>query len=380
MDALEFHKQHRGKIGTELLTPITSKEDLGLAYTPGVAKVCQAIAADKNLVWDYTMKGRTVAVVTDGTAVLGLGDIGPEAAMPVMEGKCLLHKYLGGVDAVPICLATTDPDEIVKIVTALAPGFGAIQLEDIAAPACFDIEKRLADTLDIPVLHDDQHATAVITLAALMNAAKVADKPMNTLKIVISGAGAAGIAIGRLLRPLVAHIIMTDSRGIVSSDRTDLNEAKREFASDQAGDLAVAVAGADVFIGVSKGGILTAEHVATMAPNAIVFAMANPEPEILPTDAKKGGAMIIGTGRSDFPNQINNSLSFPGLFRGALDVRASRFTEGMKHAAARAIADSVPTPTAELIVPDPLDRSVSERVAAAVGAAVRADGVARVSS
>lgn len=377
MDALEFHRQHRGKIGTELLTPITSKEDLGLAYTPGVATVCQAIAADKNAVWDYTMKGRTVAVVTDGTAVLGLGDIGPEAALPVMEGKCLLHKYLGGVDAVPICLATKDPDEIVKIVTALAPGFGAIQLEDIAAPACFDIEKRLASTLDIPVLHDDQHATAVITLAALMNAAKVVSKPMNTLKVVISGAGAAGIAIARLLRPLVGHITMTDSRGIVSSDRTDLNDAKREFASNQAGDLAIAVTGADVFIGVSKGGILTAEHVATMDTKAIVFAMANPDPEILPADALAGGAIVVGTGRSDFPNQINNSLSFPGLFRGALDSRASRFTEGMKHAAAQAIADSVPNPTVEEIVPDPLDRSVSQRVAAAVATAARTDNVAR---
>lgn len=377
MDPLTFHEQHHGKIGTEILTPVTTREELALAYTPGVAKVCQAIAEDTVKVWDYTMKARTVAVVTDGTAVLGLGDIGPEAALPVMEGKALLHKTLGGVDAVPICLATKDPDEIVQIVTALAPGFGAIQLEDIAAPACFDIERRLQETLDIPVLHDDQHATAVIVLAALMNAAKVVEKPLDSLKVVISGAGAAGIAIAKLLQSLVATITLVDSKGIVSTDRSDLNAFKRELAVTSSGDLLTALSGADVLVGVSKGGIVSTEMITAMNEGAIVFAMANPDPEILPDQAKAGGAAVVGTGRSDYPNQINNSISFPGLFRGALDARASRFTEGMKHAAARAIADSVPHPTAEEIVPDPLDKSVSERVAVAVAGAARTDGVAR---
>lgn len=378
MDALSFHKEHHGKVGTEILTPVSTREELALAYTPGVAKVSRAIAGDREKVWEYTMKARTVAIVTDGTAVLGLGDIGPEAALPVMEGKALLHKMLGGVDAVPICLATKDPDEIVQIVTALAPGFGAIQLEDIAAPACFDIERRLQEALDIPVLHDDQHATAVITLAGLMNAAKVVEKPMDSLKVVISGAGAAGIAIAKLLAPLVATITLVDSKGIVSAQRADLNAFKRELAVAEAGDLSAALAGADVLVGVSKGGIVSSEMVAAMNEGAIVFAMANPDPEILPDAAKAGGAAVIGTGRSDFPNQINNSISFPGLFRGALDVRASRFTEGMKHAAAQAIADSVANPSAECIVPDPLDASVSTRVASAVAKAARADGVARL--
>lgn len=378
MNSLEFHEEYHGKIGTEVLTPVNSREDLALAYTPGVAKVSQVIAEDRAKVWDYTMKARTVAVVTDGTAVLGLGDIGPEAALPVMEGKCLLHKQLGGVDAVPICLATKDPDEIVRFVTALAPGFGAIHLEDIAAPQCFDIEARLVEALDIPVLHDDQHATAVIALAGLMNAAKVVKKPLDSLNIVISGAGAAGIAIARLLKPLVATITLVDSKGIVSHERSDLNAFKRELAVEQSGGLAVALAGADVFIGVSKGGIVTSGMVASMNEGAIVLAMANPDPEILPDAAKAGGAAVVGTGRSDYPNQINNSISFPGLFRGALDARASRFTEGMKHAAAQAIAESVPNPTADEIVPDPLDKRVSDAVAAAVAEAARADGVARV--
>lgn len=378
MDPLEFHTEYHGKIGTEILTPVNSREDLALAYTPGVAKVSQAIAEDPDKVWDYTMKARTVAVVTDGTAVLGLGDIGPEAALPVMEGKCLLHKQLGGVDAVPICLATKDPDEIVRFVTALAPGFGAIHLEDIAAPQCFDIEARLVEALDIPVLHDDQHATAVIALAGLMNAAKVVEKPLDSLNVVISGAGAAGIAIARLLKPLVATITLVDSKGIVSHERSDLNAFKRELAVERSGGLAVALAGADVFIGVSKGGIVTGDMVASMNEGAIVLAMANPDPEILPDAAKAGGAAVVGTGRSDYPNQINNSISFPGLFRGALDARASRFTEGMKHAAAQAIAESVPNPTADEIVPDPLDKRVSDAVAAAVAEAARADGVARV--
>ncbi|MGI6103224.1 MAG: NAD(P)-dependent malic enzyme [Patescibacteria group bacterium] len=377
-DALSFHLRHRGKIGTAILTPIATNEGLALAYTPGVAEVSKAIAEDQAKVWDYTMKSRTVAVVTDGTAVLGLGDIGPEAALPVMEGKCLLHKHLGGVDAVPICLATKDPDEIVRIVTALAPGFGAIQLEDIAAPQCFDIEARLSELLDIPVLHDDQHATAVIALAALMNAAKVAGKAMATLEVVVSGAGAAGIAIARLVRPLVSRVTLVDSKGIVSSDRADLNAFKQEFAVDRPGSLGDALEGADVFFGVSKGGIVSREMVARMNAGAIVFAMANPEPEILPDAARAGGAAVIGTGRSDFPNQINNSLSFPGLFRGALDVRASRFTDGMKQAAAQAIADAVPAPTPDRIVPDPLDQSVAERVAKAVAVAARADGAARI--
>ena len=377
-DPLKFHSQYHGKIGTEILTPVATNEELALAYTPGVAQVSRAIAEDREKVWDYTMKSRTVAVVTDGTAVLGLGDIGPEAALPVMEGKALLHKTLGGVDAFPICLATKDTDEIVRIVTALAPGFGAIQLEDIAAPQCFDIEARLTEALDIPVLHDDQHATAVIALAALMNAVKVVGKSLESVSVVLSGAGAAGLAIARLLRPLVAGVTLVDSKGIVSADRTDLNAFKRELAVERAGDLADALQGADVFIGVSKGGILTSELVARMNAGAIVFAMANPDPEILPDAAKAGGAAVVGTGRSDFPNQINNSLSFPGLFRGALDVRASRFTEGMKRAAAQAIAESVENPTADRIMPDSLDRTVADRVAATVSVAARVDGVARI--
>jgi malate dehydrogenase (oxaloacetate-decarboxylating) len=374
-----------GKLEVVPRSPLRDRRDLSLAYTPGVAEVSRAIAADPGLLDVYTGRGNTVAVVSDGTAVLGLGDIGPGAAMPVMEGKAMLFKHFAGIDAVPICLGTTDVQEIVDTVARLAPTFGGINLEDISAPRCFEIERQLQERLSLPVFHDDQHGTAVVVLAGLRNAALVVGKDLETLRVVISGAGAAGVAIANILHGAgVLDLVVCDSRGIVSADREDLREAraghKRRLARHTnprrlTGGLAGALRGADVYIGVS-GGTVPEAVVATMAADAIVFALANPTPEVHPEVAGRHAA-IVGTGRSDFPNQINNVLAFPGIFRGALDVRATRVTEGMKLAAAAAIAACVDSPSAGEVIPSVFDERVAPAVAAAVAAAAQADGVAR---
>ncbi|MER5737775.1 MULTISPECIES: NADP-dependent malic enzyme [unclassified Streptomyces] len=374
---------HRGgKMAIQATVPVRNKDDLSLAYTPGVAKVCTAIAEQPELVHDYTWKSQVVAVVTDGTAVLGLGDIGPEASLPVMEGKAILFKQFGGVDAVPIALATTDADEIVETVVRLAPSFGGVNLEDISAPRCFEIERKLQERLDIPVFHDDQHGTAIVTLAALRNAAKLTGRTLGDLRAVISGAGAAGVAIAKfLLEAGIGDVCVADRKGVVSSDREDLTDVKREIAgltnkAGLSGSLETALAGADVFIGVS-GGTVPEAAVASMAKDAFVFAMANPNPEVHPDVAHKYAA-VVATGRSDYPNQINNVLAFPGIFAGALQVRASRITEGMKIAAADAIAGVVGDAlAADCVIPSPFDDRVAPAVAAAVAAAARAEGVAR---
>ncbi|MFD4376978.1 NADP-dependent malic enzyme [Streptomyces sp. NPDC058486] len=374
---------HRGgKMAIQATVPVRNKDDLSLAYTPGVAKVCTAIAEQPDLVHDYTWKSQVVAVVTDGTAVLGLGDIGPEASLPVMEGKAILFKQFGGVDAVPIALATTDTDEIVDTVVRLAPSFGGVNLEDISAPRCFEIERKLQERLDIPVFHDDQHGTAIVTLAALRNAAKLTGRTLGDLRAVISGAGAAGVAIAKfLLEAGIGDVCVADRKGVVSSDREDLTDVKREIAgltnkAGLSGSLETALAGADVFIGVS-GGTVPEAAVASMAKDAFVFAMANPNPEVHPDVAHKYAA-VVATGRSDYPNQINNVLAFPGIFAGALQVRASRITEGMKIAAADAIAGVVGDAlAADCVIPSPFDDRVAPAVAAAVAAAARAEGVAR---
>ncbi|MFF9338327.1 MULTISPECIES: NADP-dependent malic enzyme [unclassified Streptomyces] len=374
---------HRGgKMAIQATVPVRDKDDLSLAYTPGVAKVCTAIAENPELVHDYTWKSQVVAVVTDGTAVLGLGDIGPEASLPVMEGKAILFKQFGGVDAVPIALATTDTDEIVETVVRLAPSFGGVNLEDISAPRCFEIERKLQERLDIPVFHDDQHGTAIVTLAALRNAAKLTGRTLGDLRAVISGAGAAGVAIAKfLLEAGIGDVCVADRKGVVSSDREDLTDVKREIAgltnkAGLTGSLETALAGADVFIGVS-GGTVPEAAVASMAKDAFVFAMANPNPEVHPDVAHKYAA-VVATGRSDYPNQINNVLAFPGIFAGALQVRASRITEGMKIAAADAIAGVVGDAlAADCVIPSPFDDRVAPAVAAAVAAAARAEGVAR---
>ncbi|WP_433545727.1 NAD(P)-dependent malic enzyme [Streptomyces sp. CA-294286] len=374
---------HRGgKMAVESTVPVRNRDDLSLAYTPGVAKVCTAIAEQPDLVNDYTWKSNVVAVVTDGTAVLGLGDIGPEASLPVMEGKAILFKQFGGVDAVPIALATKSVDEIVDTVVRMAPSFGGVNLEDISAPRCFEIERRLQEALDIPVFHDDQHGTAVVTLAALRNAARLTDRSLGDLRAVISGAGAAGVAIAKfLLEAGLGDVAVADRKGIVSRDRDDLTPVKRELAeltnkANLSGSLESALAGADVFIGVS-GGTVPEPAVASMAPGACVFAMANPNPEVHPDVAHKYAA-VVATGRSDYPNQINNVLAFPGIFAGALQVRASRITEGMKIAAATALADVVGDAlAADYVIPSPFDERVAPAVTAAVAAAARAEGVAR---
>lgn len=369
--ALALHKKAKGKIGLLVKTPVKTRTDLSLAYTPGVAAVCRAIASDKNKVYDYTSKANTVAVVTDGTAVLGLGDIGPEAALPVMEGKALLMKEFAGVDAYPLCLNTKDTKEIISIVRAIAPGFGAINLEDISAPRCFEIEQGLQD-LGIPVFHDDQHGTAVVVLAALINAFRVTRRSFAGSLIVISGAGAAGIAIAKILLAQGAkNIIMLNSKGIIERSNKELNWAQAEIAKltnsqGLKGGLADALSGADVFIGVSAPNILTSEMVASMNKDAIIFAMANPIPEIMPDEAARGGARIIATGRSDFPNQVNNVLAFPGIFKGALEIRARSITQEMKLAAAQALADYVKSPSETNIIPDCLDKKVAGVVAKAV--------------
>jgi malate dehydrogenase (oxaloacetate-decarboxylating) len=374
---------HRGgKMAVQATVPVRDKDDLSLAYTPGVARVCTAIAEQPELVNDYTWKSSVVAVVTDGTAVLGLGDIGPQASLPVMEGKAILFKQFGGVDAVPIALDCTGVDEIVETVVRLAPSFGGVNLEDISAPRCFEIEKQLQERLDIPVFHDDQHGTAVVTLAALRNAARLSGREIGQLRAVISGAGAAGVAIAKMLVEAgIGDVAVADRKGVVSADREDLTPVKRELAgftnkAGITGSLEDALAGADVFIGVS-GGTVPEEAVASMAEGAFVFAMANPNPEVHPDVAHKYAA-VVATGRSDFPNQINNVLAFPGIFAGALQVRATRITEGMKIAAAEALAAVVGDDlAADYVIPSPFDERVAPAVTAAVAAAARAEGVAR---
>jgi malate dehydrogenase (oxaloacetate-decarboxylating) len=373
-----------GKVEVHSKMPVRTRDDLSMAYTPGVARVCRAIAEDPDRAFNLTIKRNTVAVVSDGTAVLGLGDIGPRAAMPVMEGKAMLFKEFGGVDAFPVCLDTKDTDEIVETVVRLAPGFGGINLEDISAPRCFEIEERLKTELDVPVFHDDQHGTAVVVLAALINALKIIGKEMKDLKVVVNGIGAAGVACAKILLAAgVGNVIGCDSSGIVHKSRDGLNTSKRWFAENtnpegRTGGIAEAVMGADLFLGLSVPGVLTAEHLGSMAKDPIIFAMANPVPEIMP-ELALGKARIMATGRSDYPNQINNVLCFPGIFRGALDVRACEISEDMKLAAARAIAGVIPEENLaeDYIVPSVFDERVAPAVAETVAQAARESGVAR---
>ena len=369
-----LHEQWNGKLETISKTPVKSREDLSLAYTPGVAEPCKVIAEDKEAAYKYTMKANTVAVVSDGSAVLGLGNIGPYAAMPVMEGKAVLFKEFGGVNAVPICLDTQDTEEIIKAVTYLAPGFGGINLEDISAPRCFEIEERLKEILDIPVFHDDQHGTAIVVLAGIINALKVVNKKKEDCKVVVNGAGSAGVAITKLLLTYgFPNIIMCDKVGIVSKDTEGLNWMQKKMAevtnlNNETGTLADALKGADIFVGVSAPGIVSKEMVSSMNRDAILFAMANPVPEIMPDLAKAAGARVVGTGRSDFPNQVNNVVAFPGIFKGALEGRASQITEDMKLAAANAIASLVPEEelNEDNIMPEAFNPKVAEMVAEAV--------------
>jgi malate dehydrogenase (oxaloacetate-decarboxylating) len=383
-DALAFHKDARGKIAIHSKVPCATVRDLSLAYTPGVAEPCREIEKNPNDVYEYTAKGNIVAVVTDGTAVLGLGDIGPLASIPVMEGKAILFKNFAGIDAFPIAITSKDPSVIVDTVARIEPVFGGINLEDISAPRCFEVEERLKKILSIPVFHDDQHGTAVVALAALINALKVVGKSFDQVRVAVSGAGAAGIAVTKFLYSFgVKDAILCDSRGVIHTGRPDLNPSKKEIARttnprNVTGTLADAIAGADVFLGLSVAGIVTPAMVASMAPDAIVFAMANPVPEIMPDLALQAGARVVATGRSDFPNQVNNVLGFPGIFRGALDVRASDINEAMKVAASRAIAGLVENVSEECIIPSPLDRRVVPAVAAAVARAAIETGVARV--
>jgi malate dehydrogenase (oxaloacetate-decarboxylating) len=384
--ALEKHSEWKGKLEITSRAPLTSKDDLSIAYTPGVAEPCRHIAQEPDMVFEYTRRWNLVAVVTDGSAVLGLGNIGPEAAMPVMEGKAILFKSFADVDAFPVCVGTQDINEIVDTVVNIAPTFGGINLEDISAPRCFEIERRIIERVDIPVFHDDQHGTAVVVLAALINSLEITGQAFNDLSVVINGCGAAGVAITRLLRQCgVEHIVLLDSKGIVSPARTDLNAIKQEMLTlsnpDRIdGTLTDALLGANVFIGVSVANLLSKEMVRSMADDAMIFALANPDPEILPCDAKDAGARIIGTGRSDFANQVNNVLGFPGIFRGALDVRAHRITDTMKIAAAKALAACVPRDKLceDFIIPSPLDRTVAARVAEAVAATAHDEGISRL--
>lgn len=379
-ESLYLHQYLKGKIRVTPKMDVRSKEDLSLVYSPGVAAPCRAIAADPEKVYDYTIKSNTVAIVSDGSAVLGLGNIGPLAAIPVMEGKAMLFKRFANIDAFPICLDTQDTEKIIETVKLIAPVFGGINLEDISAPRSFEIEQRLQD-IGIPVFHDDQHGTAIVVLAGLINAAKLVGKSLFDLKVVINGAGAAGVAIAKLLKCVdhqdsseciaVREVIMCDSKGIIHNGRDNLNSSKQEVLSftnllNRTGSVKDAIVDADVFIGVSVGNLLTTEDVKTMAKDSIIFALANPEPEIMPEDAYKGGAAIVGTGRSDLPNQVNNVLGFPGIFRGALDAQARRITPAMKLAAAYAIADFIPNPTRESIIPASLQEQVAWKVADAV--------------
>ena len=383
--ALDLHYQLQGKIEVISRKPIQTREDLSLMYTPGVAEPCRVIAKDYEQSFRLTRRSNLVAVITDGSAVLGLGDIGPAAGMPVMEGKCALFKEFGGVDAFPICVDTKDVDKLVETIALISKSFGGINLEDIAAPRCFEVERRLKEVCDIPVFHDDQHGTAIVVAAAMLNAAKVTGKALGQMKIVINGAGAAGIAIGRLLISMgFGNIIMCDINGIICEGDEGLNAGQEEIShisnlNREHGTLADALKGADAFVGVSRPNLVTAEMVSTMN-QGIVFAMANPTPEIMPDEAKKGGAVVIGTGRSDFPNQINNVLVFPGIFKGALAVRAKEITEGMKIRAAKALAALVTDDqlTAAYILPSALDKTVADAVADAVAQEAREQGIARI--
>ena len=383
--SLILHQQLKGKVGIHNKLPIGTRDDLSVAYTPGVARPCEVIAEDPEEAYKLTIKGNSVAVISDGSAVLGLGDIGALASLPVMEGKALLFREFAKIDAWPVCLDTKDPEKIVETCRLIAPSFGGINLEDISAPRCFQIEEALQD-LGIPVFHDDQHGTAIVLLAGLINAAKVVDKNINDLRVVINGAGAAGTAIAKLISGVgveqasvgpVRDVLLCDSRGIISKAREDLNEEKEKLLTfsnteNVSGSLKDALNKVDVFIGVSKGNLLNSNDISVMAENAIIFGMANPVPEIMPEEAIKGGAAVVGTGRSDFPNQVNNVLVFPGIFRGALDARAPAITSGMKIAAALALADTVENPSAEMILPHPLDRTVAPEIAKKVRAAARA--------
>ncbi len=372
--ALQLHKEWNGKLETVSKTPVKSREALSLAYTPGVAEPCKVIANDKEAAYQYTMKANTVAVISDGSAVLGLGNIGPYAAMPVMEGKAVLFKEFGGVNAVPICLDTQDTEEIIKAVTWLAPAYGGINLEDISAPRCFEIEERLKAALDIPVFHDDQHGTAIVVLAGIINALKVVGKQKENCKVIVNGAGSAGVAITKLLLTYgFTNVILCDKVGIISTSTQGLNWMQEKMANitnpnHESGTLADALKGADIFVGVSAPNIVTAEMVQSMAPDSILFAMANPTPEIMPDIAKAAGARVVGTGRSDFPNQINNVVAFPGIFKGALEGRATQITEEMKLAAANAIAGLVPDEelNENNIMPEAFNPKVAELVAQAV--------------
>ncbi len=382
-ESLKLHKEKRGKMEIKSKVPIKTKDDLSLAYTPGVAEPCREIFKNPEDVYKYTSKGNMVAVVTDGSAVLGLGNIGAAAGLPVMEGKAILFKEFGDVDAFPICLDTQDTEEIIKTVQNIAPGFGGINLEDISAPRCFEIEKRLIELLDIPVFHDDQHGTAIVVLAGLINALKLTNRKFEDIQVVISGVGAAGVAVTKLLMIYGVnpeHILLCDSKGVIFKSRDNLNEAKEDLADItnvachlgtdhpdcKTGGLAEIMVGADIFIGVSVADVVTEEMVRSMAKNPIVFAMANPEPEIMPELAKKAGAAIVATGRSDFPNQINNVLGFPGIFRGVLDAHIRIIDDKIKIAAAEAIASYVKEPTADQIVPSPLDKGVPMAIAEAI--------------
>ena len=376
--AIEMHKKWNGKLETISKTPVKTREDLSIAYTPGVAAPCRIIAENKEEAYTYTMKANTVAVVSDGSAVLGLGNIGPYAAMPVMEGKCVLFKEFGNVNAVPICLDTQDTEEIIKTVKNIAPGFGGINLEDISAPRCFEIEERLKEMLDIPVFHDDQHGTAIVVLAGIINALKVTGKEKENCRVVVNGAGSAGIAISKLLlRYGFPNLTLCDKSGILNKDSKDLNWMQKEMMEvtnleGKSGTLADAFVGADIFVGVSAPNIVSEEMVASMNKDAILFAMANPTPEIMPDLAKKAGAKVVGTGRSDFPNQVNNVVAFPGIFKGALEGRAPQITEEMKLATAKAIAGLVPDEelNEDNILPEAFDPRVSQVVSEAVKALI----------
>lgn len=388
-ESLVFHKKYKGKLHTIPPFSLKTRKDLSLAYTPGVAEPCRAIAKEPAKIYDYTIKGHTVAVISDGSSVLGLGNIGAEAAIPVMEGKCVLFKELAGIDAFPICIKSQDVQEIVSIVKNIAPVFGAVNLEDISAPRCFEVEEQLQD-IGIPVMHDDQHGTAVVVYAALTNALKVVGKKFEEITVVVSGAGAAGTAITKMLNcggisakicTPVKDILLCDTHGIIHQKRTNLNDAKKMLTKitnrhNKSGTLADAFKGADVFIGVSAPNIVTADMVKSMAKKSIVFAMANPVPEIMPDEANKGGAFIVGTGRSDFPNQVNNALGFPGIFKGALEAHAVRITPEMRHAAAHALADYV-KPTKDAILPSVLDKKVVSVISEAVKKKAIEQGVVR---
>jgi len=382
--SLELHETHKGKVAIVSKVPVRNGEDLALAYTPGVAEPCLKIAKNKDDVYKYTNRGNVVAVLSDGTSVLGLGDIGPEAGLPVMEGKCILFKTFADIDAIPIMVSSKDPEEVIKAAKLIAPGIGAINLEDISAPNCFKVESRLRKELDIPVMHDDQHGTAIVCTAAMINAMKLAGKKFENLKIVFSGAGAAGTAISKMLMSQgVKNVIICDRAGAIYEGRKEnMNKEKEDLAKitnpkKEKGKLEEVIKGADVFVGVSGPGILKKEQVKTMAPKPLIFAMANPIPEIMPDEAKAGGAFIVATGRSDFPNQVNNCLAFPGVFRGALDVLAKDINDEMKIAAAKAIAAVVEKPTVDYIIPSPFHPGLAQIVAKAVSEAAIKTGVAR---